>query len=72
MANETYLKLSIGNAAWPVGVRSVGIHQRAADLKITGSDQKTATNIMMGDKTRRWITAVKRLITFCEKTAKVN
>lgn len=72
MANETYLKLSIGNAAWPVGVRSVGIHQRAADLKITGSDKKTATNIMMGDKTRRWITAVKRLITFCEKTAKVN
>ncbi|CAH2354576.1 pre-mRNA-splicing factor 18 [[Candida] railenensis] len=72
MANETYLKLSIGNAAWPVGVRSVGIHQRAADSKITGNNKKTATNIMMGDKTRRWITAVKRLITFCEKTAKIT
>ncbi|CAK7902728.1 pre-mRNA-splicing factor 18 [[Candida] anglica] len=66
-ANETYLKLSIGNAAWPIGVRSVGIHERAADSKITGDNKKEAANIMIDDKTRRWITAIKRLISFCER-----
>ncbi|KAL7665610.1 Pre-mRNA-splicing factor 18 [[Candida] zeylanoides] len=68
-ANEAYLKLSIGNAAWPIGVKSVGIHQRAADSKITGEDKKHAANIMVNDRTRRWITAIKRLITFCERCA---
>lgn len=68
-ANEAYLKLSIGNAAWPIGVKSVGIHQRAADLKITGEDKKHAANIMVNDRTRRWITAIKRLISFCERCA---
>lgn len=69
-ANEAYLKLSIGNAAWPIGVRSVGIHQRSADLKITGDNKSHSANIMIDDKTRRWITGIKRLISFCERTAK--
>lgn len=64
-ALESYMKLSIGNLAWPIGVISVGIHERSADLKITG--ENTGANIMIDDKTRRWITAVKRLITYSER-----
>lgn len=64
MANDAYLKLSIGNLAWPIGVVSVGIHARRADEKITGS--KNVANIMKDEKTRQWLTAIKRLITFCE------
>ncbi|EGV59989.1 hypothetical protein PSN45_002278 [Yamadazyma tenuis] len=63
-ANESYMKLSIGNVAWPIGVLHVGIHARSASSRITG--EKSAANIMIDDKTRRWITAVKRLITFSE------
>lgn len=64
-ANESYLKLSIGNAAWPIGVQNVGIHSRSASLRTKGVDKPS--NIMIDDKTRRWITAIKRLISFCER-----
>lgn len=67
-ANESYLKLSIGNVAWPIGVKSVGIHERSASLKITGESKDKSANIMLDDKTRRWITAIKRLITFKERS----
>lgn len=65
-ANEAYMKLSIGNVAWPIGVRDVGIHARAADAKITGDDKTSVANIMQNEKTRRWIIAVKRLLNYCE------
>lgn len=61
-ANESYMKLSIGNVAWPIGVRDVGIHARSADKKITGDDKDLVANIMQNEHTRRWIIAVKRLI----------
>mmetsp|Transcript_6109 Transcript_6109/g.6045 ORF Transcript_6109/g.6045 Transcript_6109/m.6045 type:complete len:302 (-) Transcript_6109:37-942(-) len=66
-ANESYMKLSIGNVAWPIGVKGVGIHERSAALKITGENKQNSANIMLDDKTRRWITAVKRLISFAER-----
>ncbi|GMM33331.1 mRNA splicing protein [Saccharomycopsis crataegensis] len=64
LANETYMKLSIGNVAWPIGVISIGIHARKAQSKITG--EKTVANVMIDEKTRKWITGIKRLITFGE------
>ncbi|RLV93697.1 Pre-mRNA-splicing factor 18 [Spathaspora sp. JA1] len=64
-ANESYMKLSIGNVAWPIGVLNVGIHARSASERITG--QKKTANIMIDDKTRRWITSVKRLITMARE-----
>ncbi|OWB77114.1 hypothetical protein B5S32_g1274 [[Candida] boidinii] len=63
-ANENYIKLSVGNIAWPIGVINVGIHSRSADSKITG--ESNISNIMKDEKTRRWILGVKRLITFAE------
>lgn len=62
-ANESYYKLSVGNVAWPIGVRNVGIHARSNESQLT--NQPTA-NIMRSDSTRRWITAVKRLISLVE------
>ncbi|CAL1715739.1 unnamed protein product [Somion occarium] len=34
-ANDSYLRLSIGNAPWPIGVTMVGIHERSAREKIS-------------------------------------
>lgn len=58
------MKLSIGNVAWPIGVTSVGIHARSAHSKIQGG--RNAANIMIDERTRLWITSIKRLITFEE------
>lgn len=33
-ANHAYLSIAIGNAAWPIGVTMVGIHERSAREKI--------------------------------------
>lgn len=63
LAIESYMKLSIGNVAWPIGVTSVGIHARSAHSKIQGENGPIA-NIMLDDTTRLWITSIKRLITF--------
>lgn len=63
LAIESYMKLSIGNVAWPIGVTSVGIHARSAHSKIQGENGQIA-NIMVDDRTRLWITSIKRLITF--------
>lgn len=64
LATESYMKLSIGNVAWPIGVTSVGIHARSAQTRIQGDNG--VANIMQDDRTRLWITSVKRLITFKE------
>ncbi|QLG73278.1 hypothetical protein HG535_0E03620 [Zygotorulaspora mrakii] len=64
-AIESYMKLSIGNIAWPIGVTSIGIHARSANSKIQGGNGQIA-NIMLDDRTRLWITSIKRLITFKE------
>ncbi|KAJ1921585.1 hypothetical protein H4219_000623 [Mycoemilia scoparia] len=36
-ANDAYLRLSIGNAPWPIGVTMVGIHERSARENIFSS-----------------------------------
>lgn len=67
-ANEAYMKLSIGNVAWPIGVRDVGIHARSADAKITGDNKDSVANIMQNERTRLWIIAVKRLLNYSEQS----
>lgn len=69
-ANDTYISLSIGNAAWPIGINAVGIHERSALSKIAGigSEDKNVkvANIAKDEKTRKWMICIKRLITFSE------
>ncbi|KAK6462646.1 Prp18 domain-containing protein [Scheffersomyces coipomensis] len=62
-ANESYMKLSIGNVAWPIGVEHIGIHARSSSTRINGRHHQQISNIMINDKTKRWITSIKRLIT---------
>lgn len=65
-ATESYYQMSIGNVAWPIGIRDVGIHARSNDDKTT----KAMANIMASDTTRRWMVSVKRVITWCETMTK--
>ncbi|KAJ8607850.1 hypothetical protein MRB53_040043 [Persea americana] len=52
-ANDAYLRLSIGNAAWPIGVTMVGIHERSAREKLN-EDGNTA-HIMSDEITRKML-----------------
>ncbi|KAJ8903952.1 hypothetical protein NDN08_000483 [Rhodosorus marinus] len=62
-ANDVYLKLAIGNAPWPMGATMVGIHARTAREKI--GEGKIA-HVMNDEQTRKYIQAVKRLITMTQ------
>ena len=62
-ANEAYLLLAIGNAAWPMGVTSVGIHERAGREKIFSQKQ---SHVLNSELQRKYVQAVKRIMTFCQ------
>ncbi|KAJ3062746.1 mRNA splicing protein prp18 [Podochytrium sp. JEL0797] len=62
-ANDAYLRLSIGNAPWPIGVTMVGIHERSGREKIASSNVAHGLN----DETqRKWIQSIKRMMTFAQ------
>eukprot|EP00730_Choanoeca_flexa_P012601 TRINITY_DN4438_c0_g1_i2.p1 TRINITY_DN4438_c0_g1~~TRINITY_DN4438_c0_g1_i2.p1 ORF type:complete len:388 (+),score=82.97 TRINITY_DN4438_c0_g1_i2:73-1236(+) len=63
-ANDAYLGLAIGNAAWPIGVTSVGIHSRTGRERI--STQKIA-HALNDETQRKYIQGIKRLMTFSQK-----
>jgi len=67
-AHDVYLKAAIGNAAWPIGVTGVGIHQRAAREKISTSNQTSSNiaHVMTNETTRKYLTGVKRLLTYAQ------
>ncbi|EIM90854.1 Prp18-domain-containing protein [Stereum hirsutum FP-91666 SS1] len=62
-ANDSYLRLSIGNAPWPIGVTMVGIHERSAREKIS-SDQ--VAHVLNDEVSRKYIQSLKRLLTFAQ------
>ena len=60
-ANDAYILTAIGNAAWPIGVTSVGIHQRTAHDKMqTGK----VAHVMNNESQRKYLQSVKRLMRF--------
>ncbi|KAJ9270010.1 hypothetical protein DTO271D3_9210 [Paecilomyces variotii] len=63
-ANDGYLRLSIGKAAWPIGVTMVGIHERSAREKLHG-DNNTA-HIMSDEITRKFLQSIKRCLSFAQ------
>lgn len=63
-ANDAYLQLSIGKAAWPIGVTMVGIHERSSREKINESDNKA--HIMSDEETRKILQSIKRCLTFAQ------
>eukprot|EP00983_Pelagomonas_calceolata_P014596 463696-Pelagomonas_calceolata.AAC.7 len=55
-ANDIYLRLAIGNAPWPIGVTSVGIHERSAREKISHvMNQHGQAHIMNDEATRKFL-----------------
>ncbi|PRP78718.1 hypothetical protein PROFUN_13357 [Planoprotostelium fungivorum] len=62
-AHDAYLSMAIGNAAWPMGVTMVGIHERSAREKIHSNQ---TAHIMNDEVQRKYIQAVKRIMTFCQ------
>ena len=63
-ANDGYLKLSIGKAAWPIGVTMVGIHERSAREKLHESDKQA--HIMSDEVTRKMLQAIKRCLSYAQ------
>lgn len=68
MANDAYIKLAIGNAAWPIGVTMVGIHERTGREKINSNKQ---AHVMNNEAQRKYLTSVKRLISYAQSIANV-
>jgi pre-mRNA-splicing factor 18 len=56
--NEAYLKLSIGEAAWPMGVARVGIHARAGRERISTGQ---TGHVLNSEGQRKYIQSVKRI-----------
>jgi pre-mRNA-splicing factor 18 len=72
-ANDHYLQAAIGNAAWPIGVTSVGIHERSAREKISTSKMiSQPAHIMNNEMQRKYLTSVKRLMTFASSRPDVD
>jgi len=68
-ANDSYYRMAIGNSPWPMGVTMVGIHERSAREKISSSDQ---AHILNDETQRKYIQAIKRMMTFCQHENPVN
>ena len=64
-ANDGYLRLSIGKAAWPIGVTMVGIHERSAREKLH-EDGKDGAHIMSDEVTRKFLQGIKRCLSFAQ------
>ena len=53
-----------GNEAWPIGVTSIGIHERSSREKISHvMNTGGAAHIMNDEATRKYLQAMKRLLT---------
>lgn len=63
-ATDAYLRMAIGKAQWPIGVTMVGIHERSAREKIFS---QTVAHVLNDETKRKYIQAVKRLITVMQK-----
>lgn len=62
-ANDGYLRLSIGKAAWPIGVTMVGIHERSAREKLHDGERG---HVMGDEATRKFLQSIKRCLTFAQ------
>lgn len=68
LANDAYIKLAIGNAAWPIGVTMVGIHERTGREKINSNKQ---AHVMNNEAQRKYLTSVKRLVSYAQSVSNV-
>jgi pre-mRNA-splicing factor 18 len=66
-ANDAYLRLSIGKAAWPIGVTMVGIHERSAREKLHETEKTgNQAHILADEATRKMLQGIKRCLSFAQ------
>lgn len=63
-ANDSYMDVAIGRAAWPIGVTMVGIHARSGRAKIESAN---VAHVMNSELQRKYLTSVKRLMSYYQK-----
>jgi pre-mRNA-splicing factor 18 len=63
-ANDAYIDIAIGRAAWPIGVTQVGIHARTGRAKIESAN---VAHVMNSELQRKYLTSVKRLMAYYQK-----
>eukprot|EP00931_Biecheleriopsis_adriatica_P113817 TRINITY_DN8902_c0_g1_i1.p1 TRINITY_DN8902_c0_g1~~TRINITY_DN8902_c0_g1_i1.p1 ORF type:complete len:572 (-),score=153.79 TRINITY_DN8902_c0_g1_i1:37-1722(-) len=63
LAKEAYMRLAIGNHAWPMGVTFVTFHDRANRHKI---GEGAHAHVLDDETTRKYVQMIKRLVTFAE------
>ena len=68
-AHDTYIDISIGRAAWPIGVTMVGIHARTGRAKIESSN---VAHVMNSELQRKYLTSVKRLMSYAQKKSSAD
>lgn len=68
-AGDAYMSLAVGNAQWLIGVSQVGLHERAAREKVYLGK---ITHVMNDEAQRKYITSLKRLMTFLQKKKPSN
>lgn len=66
-AYKVYMGVAIGNSPWPIGVTHVGLHERSAREKISFKYASGNAHIMNDEATRKFIQALKRIMTFCQR-----
>lgn len=49
-ASDSYLRMAIGNAPWPIGVTMVGIHARTGREKIFAQNVARMAFLLLVDK----------------------
>lgn len=66
-ANDAYLRLSIGKAAWPIGVTMVGIHERSAREKLHETEKSgNRAHILSDESTRKMLQGIKRCLSYAQ------
>ena len=62
-ANDRYIDLSIGNAAWPMGLTMVGIHQRTGKSSVAPSQ---VAYILNDEITKKYLQSIRRILSFLQ------
>ena len=65
-ANDRYIDLSIGNAAWPMGLTMVGIHQRTGKSSISPAQ---VAYILNDEITKKYLQSIRRILSFLQISA---
>lgn len=62
-ANDRYIDLSIGNAAWPMGLTMVGIHQRTGKSTVAPTQ---VAYILNDEETKKYLQSIRRILSFLQ------